>query len=280
MEIPMQACRFERRLGRIRSIALTLLAASASAHTAEPVTLDVVNAGFEAQAVAPGAFLIGVPTGWQAWDPNGRLDGNADALGRIAPVASPAPGSDYFPNGPAEGQRAALVFLSGAEPGEAGLRQTLTATLAANTLYTLTVAVGNIASGTSVPGSSDGGGVFHNLAGFPGYRLDLLAGGVPIAQDLNSQAALIGEGQWLDVSLSVDSRTLGAALQGLPLQIRLVNLAQPGPPAAPGIEVDFDAVRLTALAVPEPGGLAMALAGLVVLAAHRRTASRRGGRAE
>jgi hapalindole H/12-epi-hapalindole U/12-epi-fischerindole U synthase len=245
---------------------ILLIAASPAAQAALPVNVAIANAGFEAQAVPPGAFLVGVPTGWQPYDPSGRLDGNLDALGRIAPVAAPAPGSAFFPGGPAEGLRAALVYLAGSDVGEAGLQQILASTLQANTQYTLRAAVGNIASGVSAPGSSDGGGVFYNLSGFPGYRIDLLAGSTVLASDDNGIGAALGDGQWGNAGLAFDSRTAAAGLIGLPLTIRLVNLALPGNAALPGI--DFDDVRLTALAVPEPGTWALWLAG-VALVAHR-----------
>jgi hypothetical protein len=252
-----------------------LIAASPAAHAAVPVNVAIANAGFEAQAVPPGAFLIGVPTGWQAYDPFGRLDGNADALGRIAPVAAPAPGSAFFPGGPAEGLRAALVFLAGSDVGEAGLQQTLASTLQANTQYVLRAVVGNIASGVSAPGSSDGGGVFYNLAGFPGYRIDLLAGSTVLASDNNGIGPALGEGQWGNAGLAFDSSTAAADLIGLPLTIRLVNLALPGNAAMPGIEVDFDNVQLTALAVPEPATWALWFAGFAALGLHARRRQRR-----
>lgn len=58
----------------------------------------------------------------------------------------------------------------------------------ANTAYTLQVGVGNIGSGTALDGQ-----VF-NISGFPGYRVDLLAGGAVIASDNHSLAGSIGDG--------------------------------------------------------------------------------------
>jgi len=241
-------------------LALLTLISAPSLHADE---LPIVNAGFEAQAILPGTFIVGLPAGWTAWDPFNRLDGNADALGLIDPT-----GTSFFSAPTPEGQRAALVFLAGPEGGEAGLQQTLAATLQADTRYALTVAVGNIASGTSLPGSSDGGGLFYNLNGFPGYRIELRAGDVLIAVDDSTLS--IPEGEWRDSLLTVDIGAAHPAL-GQALQIRLVNLALPGTAQAPGIEVDFDHVRLQALPVPEPAtALLWALGGVAGWAWRRR----------
>ena len=261
-----------RLLPLLVTTALATSLAAPLAAQAQP--LAVTNAGFEAQATPPGAFLVGVPTGWQAYDPGGILDGNLNALGRIRPL----PGTAYFPAGTPEGDQAALVFLSGANAAPAGLQQTLAATLQASTRYSLQVDVGNIDSGTSLPGSADGGGQFYNLAGFPGYRLELLAGGQLLAADHNGLGDLIAEGSWRTATLLFDSDS-SPALLGQALGIRLINLAQPGSAEVPNIEVDFDNVRLVASPVPEPAQGALWLAALLWGAmAWQRRIRRRPGR--
>ncbi len=242
---------------------LATLALAFGAATARAAPVAITNAGFEANATTDGAFTVLVPTGWQLYDPGGVINQNANAVGVIRPnVANP-----YFPGGAPEGAQAALVFLSGPD-GEAGLQQTLADVLQPDTFYTLTVAVGNIASGTSLPGSADGGGTFYNLAGFPGYRIELLAGGVVLASDSIS-AGVIPEGEWRDAGLGFDS-SFAPASWGQALSIRLVNPDLPGTAQAPAIEVDFDNVRLVAQAVPEPGTLPLWLAGLALLAWRAR----------
>ncbi len=230
-------------------------AALAAPALAQP--LPVVNPGFEAEATPPGAFLVGLPTGWSLYDPGGIVNQATDALGRIRPL----PGTEYFPGGTPEGDQAALVFLAGPRDHEAGLQQQLAATLQPLTRYTLQVAIGNIASGTSLPGSADGGGVFYDLAGFPGYRVELRAGGQLLAADTNGVAP--PEGEFRTTTLGFET---GAAhpLLGQALAIRLVNLD------GPGIEVDFDDVRLLASPVPEPAAAALLAAGLLLLARRRR----------
>lgn len=257
-----------------RSLLAALLLTVPLLAAAQP--LAIANPGFEADAAAAGAFIVGLPDGWSAYDPSGILNGNSNALGNIHPLS----GTDFFPAGAPEGNQAALVFLSGANAAPAGLQQTLAATLQASTRYTLSVAVGNIASGTSLPGSADGGGVFYNLAGFPGYRLELLAGGQLLAADHDSLGGSIAEGSFVTATLQFDSGATPALL-GQPLGIRLINLARPGNLAAPGIEVDFDAVQLVAAPVPEPAVAALwlaGLAGLCSLAAWRQRVARQPAR--
>ena len=230
---------------------------------AQPIA--IVNPGFEADAAAPGAFVVLQPNGWTRYDPHGLVDQAANAVGVIHPL----PGQSYFASGAPEGAQAALVFLGGGRSGPAGLQQTLLSTLQPDTLYTLSVAVGNIASGVSTPESTGGGGVFFNLDGFPGYRIELLAGGQVLAADDNSQGAGLAEGHFTTATVSFTSGA-APAQAGLPLGIRLINLDQPGTALAPAIEVDFDDVRLVASAVPEPAAWVLLLAGLAALKSGRR----------
>lgn len=246
----------------LRSLAFA--AAFAASTTAYAQALSITNAGFEADVIPDGAFSVFVPTGWQIYDPSGIINQNANAVGVIRPNVE----QDYFPGGAPEGDQAALVFLAGNASGPAGLQQTLTSTLAAQTRYTLSVEIGNIASGTSLVGSSDGGNLFYDLDGFPGYSIELLAGNTLLGAD-SSSAGSIPEGQWRRATLTVSSTHFGDVL-GQPLTIRLVNLDTPGTPAAPAIEVDFDAVSLVAAPVPEPGTVALWLAGLGLLGSLTR----------
>ena len=221
---------------------------------AQPI--PIVNAGFESNSITDGAFVVLQPQAWATYDPNGIIDNVQNAVGVIRPNI----GGEYFPTGAPEGVNAALVFLGGNQTGEAGLQQTLTATLQANTRYRCSVQIGNIASGTSLPGSSGGPGNFFDLDGFPGYRIDLLAGGNVVASDNNSIGATIPEGAWRLTRFYFDVTNSHPQL-GQPLGIRLVNLKQPGTPEIPNIEVDFDAVALSAGAIPAPAQLAISLTG-------------------
>lgn len=201
-----------------------------------PIPID--NAGFEANFAPPGCFAIFTPTNWTLHDPNGVIGGNS-AVGVIDPT-----GTTNFPAGAPEGLNVALIFL-GEDMGQGpvGLTQVLSATLQPSTTYTLTVEVGNIASGMGPPPCDAAG--FFDLDGFPGYQVQLLAGGVVVAQDNDSLHGLVPEGEFRLSTLTLTTGDTHAQM-GQPLEVRLINLNVIETPADPGIEVDFDDVQLTA----------------------------------
>jgi len=199
-------------------------------------SLPIENAGFEAQTVAPGCFQVFIPTGWTVYDPNGIYDGGNDSVGGLHPEGGP-----YFPAAP-EGDHVALVFIADdIAAGPMGLTQVLDDVLQPDARYTLSAQTGNIASGQGPPPCDVFG--FFDLDGFPGYRVQLLAGGVVIAEDDNTLAGMIPEGEF---RLSSCSTTIGVSHPqlGQPLEVRLINLNTIDTPMDPGIEVDFDDVRL------------------------------------
>ncbi|MDJ0786442.1 MAG: hypothetical protein QNK05_06510 [Myxococcota bacterium] len=232
-----------------------ILALGAGLLTSCVSALFVLNPGFEdlTGETPANEFTFGPLSGWDLYDPLGIAGGGAGGtyfIGTLTPVEPDPVGNpgvfSFFPEGAPQGDRVGIAFNfagSGGE-GEYGFQQTLAATLQPNRTYTLRVAVGNIDSGVSSSGQ------FFDLAGFPGYRIDLLAGGTVLAQDDNTLASVLGEGEF---GTSVVTFTTGAAppLEGQPLGIRLVNLNQVDP-AFPGsdLEVDFDDVRLSSAPAP------------------------------
>jgi hypothetical protein len=219
--------------------------------------LTVLNPSFESDLTPTGTFRVLQPANWALHDPSGIVDQGIDAVGVLNPL-----GTTFFPAGSPDGANAALIFLAGdIGGGEVGLRQTLSSNLTANTSYTLRVAVGNIASGI--------GGTppqFFDLDGFPGYAVQLRAGGTLLAEDRNTLS--IAEGAFAESIVQFDVGASHPQL-GLPLEIHLLNLNIPGTPAEPGIEVDFDDVRLDAVNVPEPSTLTLALLAFAGLALRR-----------
>jgi hypothetical protein len=213
-------------------------------------TITIVNHGFETDIVGNGSYISEVtPAGWSRFDPTGLLDRPIyNDLGVLNPTNTP-----LYPGGAPEGSKVALIFLVPEDEDDfnqpAGLQQTLLATLQASTRYTLTVQVGNIAP-DGTPGSSI-------LNGFPGYRIEFLAGNTLLAQDNNTLAP--GEGIF---ALSTIQFTTGAThvALGQSLTIRLLNLNLNHPLS--GVEVNFDDVQFSATAVPEPATSALALASL------------------
>jgi hapalindole H/12-epi-hapalindole U/12-epi-fischerindole U/hapalindole U synthase len=228
---------------------------------AAPIVIN--NFGFEDDFVPDGNFQVFLPSGWDLFDPNG-ITGGGNAVGAIN-----SNNNDFFPGGVTEGNNAALVFLSNpSTPGLAmGLSQTLTATLQPNTSYTLSVDIGNIASGTGLPPSDQFG--FFNLEGFPGYQVQLFAGSTLLAEDNNLLFGSIAEGTFETSTINFISGATHVALNEQ-LQIRLINLNLVGTPAEPGIEVDFDNVLLDAVVVPLPPAVVLFMAASSCLLFFRR----------
>lgn len=233
------------RGARFGAILLGLLTVSSIAAAAP---IPITNGSFELPATPPDSFIVNAPpNGWSAY---GTLDFGNRTIG----VLNPNTTALYLDPVP-DGSNVGVTFLQPQQNSEAGLQQTLASTLQPLTQYTLTVEVGNLAQ-------ADAPFAFN---GFPGYRIDLLAGTTVIASD--DDTLLPGEGRFLTSTVQL---TTGATHPnaGEALAIRLVNLD-----AAPGIEVNFDDVRLDATplgtcaamplggcktAVPGKGSLALA----------------------
>jgi hypothetical protein len=203
--------------------------AQSTSDAATSTPLAVINPSFESPATNPGTFITSAPpTGWQAY-------GNINNGNRATGVLNPSSTTLYLDR-PPHGSNVGVVFLldrpmeqSFYANSEAGLQQTLTATLQPDSEYTLSVHVGNINTDTS-PSHR------YEFLGFPGYRIDLLAGGQVLASDTNSLRP--GEGRFLQSTVRFATGSQHALL-GLALGIRLVNLN-----SSVGIEVNFDDVRL------------------------------------
>ena len=199
-------------------------------------SLVVNNHSFELPVIAPGAFsATAAPTGWSVYG-NGINFGN-----RTIGVLRPATTTLYVEPAP-DGNNVGVIFLLDNQANqtffagiEAGMQQTLTATLQTLRRYTLRVEVGNIANDTNAP---------FLFGGFPNYRIDLLAGTNVLASDNNS--LLPGEGRFLTSTVAV-TIAKSNSFAGQLLRIRLVCLN-----SAPGIEVNWDNVRLESTPILPP----------------------------
>lgn len=249
----------------LRSVLVITLCMGTGSPPAKADLLSVTNPGFEdISGESPfNEFTFGAFNGWDLYDPGSVAGSGAGPTYFIGTLDAEPP---WFDAGAPEGDRVAIAFNfagSGGQ-GEYGLVQTMTETLQANTVYELTVEIGNINEGTAINGD------FFDLRGFPGYRVDLLAGDAVIAQDNNSLGGSIADGFFGTTTVSLTTGTTHAQF-GQALGIRLVNLNQVDL-AFPvsDLEVDFDNVRLSAQSVPEPSSLAMLLLALVGLQHRRR----------
>lgn len=158
--------------------------------------ITIVNPSFEDPVLADGAFIDGGATGWTnggVWNPQA-----IDFTGEIVPDGT----------------------QTGYEYGGSTMSQTLTDTLAADTLYTFTMEVGNALTAPS----------------FPTYDIRLMAGATTIGSETSVTPVA---GGWEEVHFTVDSAAYTAAIgQTLRIEIEVFGL---------GTEwLDFDDLILTA----------------------------------
>ena len=212
---------------------------------AQPIT--ITNAGFELPAAGPGTFSgsqTAGPPGWSVYN-TGPTNSN-----RFFGVWNPT-GTTSFNLPVPQGQRIGVVFLDDSLGLEAGLTQTLGSTLQLSTAYTMNVGVGNFRPSVGDP---------WDFTGFPGYRVELRAGGELLAADNNTLLPSEGTCLTSTVSFTTGSSHLNA---GQALSIHLVSLN------GPGVEVNFDDVRLVATPVPEPSSV-LVIAGIACSVFIRR----------
>ncbi len=174
---------------------------------------SIVNPGFEDPVLGEDGYTwLDVP-GW-TW------------VGSEGPGIWHVTSADFDPVVAPEGQN--VLYTENAVGDAGGVAQVLTDTFAANTDFTLTVEIGN--------------SYYYYWAG---YSVQLLAGGIVIAEDNNTL--------WTDYMLWATSTVAytydpaDSDLVGQPLEIRLLNLGIDMDAAAPGsVGVEFDNVRLEA----------------------------------
>ncbi len=200
------------------------------------IPIAVSNHSFELPYINDGTFsTTAAPPGWSVYG-NG-INFGYRTVGVLNPTTTP-----LYSEPTPDGRNVGVIFLLDNPANqsyfagiEAGLQQSLSATLQTRRRYTLRVDVGNL---TSEPGA------LYQFLGFPNYRIDLMAGTNVLASDNNT--LLPGEGRYLNSTLFVDVAASNP-FAGQSLRIRLVNLN-----SAPGIEVNWDNVRLQSSLIPSP----------------------------
>jgi hapalindole H/12-epi-hapalindole U/12-epi-fischerindole U synthase len=223
---------------------ITYFGIATNLNAAQAATISLANPGFEApkqtNEPVPGAGFFGftTPLGWSLYDPNNLIPENA-TLG--TPFTGGWQPSELFFSNVPEGEQIGSIFLVPPGLGEVGFVQNSGILIEPETKYTLSVAVLNT---PNVTGS-------EFFAGFPGYKLELLAGNTIISADNNS--VVIDEGEFEQVSLSYNSLDSDLYL-GQELGIRLINPNLnngSGLDNGNGIEVNFDDVRLNASSITQ-----------------------------
>ena len=235
---------------KIMTLALTFAASSWAA------TISISNHDFETGGISDNsnsAFPGVIPTGWSAVPgaaPAGSFYGYynpANDPGGYPSGVTGSPGTIGTMSGP-------NVFYFGSATSGQGIQQTLAATFAISTDYTLTVARGTRNS------------TFNNT-----LRMQLLAGTTLLTSFDVSPEPVGSRGTFLDYSTSytasLANNTTYGGLVGQSLIVRFLEIDNPGNPQA---EVDIDNVRLSATAgVPEPSSASLLMAGIGGLVALR-----------
>eukprot|EP01084_Bolivina_argentea_P058871 107460_1 len=212
------------------------------------ISLTINNAGFESDTMPNGSpiphqtFVYGSPiiTDWIPYDPHSLM--NTESIG----ISNPTNSGQYTSNSAPQGNQNAWLWIEDKiGQGEIGIVQQLSDIVTINTQYTLTVTVGNPGKNSQWSNESTGTGpngeTFSNQDGFPGYRIELLAGNSTLALDNNTIS--IEDGQWKQSIITVNVTDSNPYIGQL-LSIRLVNLNQ-----ANGDEVGFDWVKLNAISL-------------------------------
>jgi len=223
---------------RIQFLSLGVAASLALVTSAQAATILVGEHSFE------GAKALG---GWS---------GGGAAAGQ-ATVSVPSPWLETGDQG--SGWTSTSQYTAGIPDGdiyaytngEGNIRQTLSATLQADTIYTLTVGVGYR---KDLPGLG-----FSNK----GYGIELWAGTTKLTSTYSTlqpggTGALPNSDQWIDV---VATYTSPASVTEDALEIRLIGY---------GIQTNYDNVRLNGTLIPEPSAAALlGLGGLLMLRRRR-----------
>jgi len=236
----MRTSRFPKLTGG-KLFRLTLLLAIGTGSAALATPLLINNPSFELPVLSPGADAIGV-VDWTSIDGGGFNTETYNPSGTTLIAGGSAP----------DGNNVAIISGDNIAAG-AGITQTLSATLLANTTYTLTFDVIHMITTVMDP-----------------YLGSLSANGVTLASDSSLSPALTHYA--LD-TIVYNSGAAPAEL-GQALTITLQGTGCNGAPPCMGGLVAFDNVQLTAVTtqsgVPEPATFAFIGAGLASLGFLRR----------
>ena len=220
----------------------TLTALFATTLASQGASIAITNFSFETDnAGGDNLFTTTAPTGW--------TDLGGGTKGTMNPGSSFYSDADADDGNPSGGTLGDMddnqVFFN--VNGGNGISQTLADSIVVGNTYTMTVAVGDRDAGSR--------------ATFSGYDIRLLAGGSLVAS--TSSTVSPGDGTFTDVSFSYTAEAGDSGLLGI--ELRETN-------GGGGKAVDFDNVRLSFTAVPEPSSTALlSLGGLALMLRRKRS---------
>jgi len=203
----------------IHLMSLVLVLALTATASPDQITITIENPGFEDPVLTEDDWTWGDIPGW-------TLVGG-DVTGIEGSGVWNTTSADFDPVLAPEGQN--VLYTEYLPEGIAkGAAQVLTEKFAADTTYTLTVEIGN-------------SWYYY----FSGYSVQLLAGGVVIAED--NDTLWPEYYKWATSTVEYTYDPADAALVGQPLEIRLLclELDKDSPPAGDVVGVEFDNVRLS-----------------------------------
>eukprot|EP01083_Nonionella_stella_P056163 148065_1 len=183
-------------------------------------------------------------TGWTRYDPEDVMA--SWSTGVMNPTGGTAYHDPIYGSAPPDGLH--IIYIEPAKSqnenkGELGVEQELTAKVEANTTYTLSAFVGNIDDNTFSATTTDPNESTSNRAGFPGYKLMLLAADdsdIVLAEDDDSNPPSDGEWSFCSTQAIINGDNPNI---DKPLKIRLVHKNSG---KNQGFEIDFDGVSLIA----------------------------------
>eukprot|EP01083_Nonionella_stella_P024028 66474_1 len=213
---------------RHRIIQLIIILSFQTIHNAARF-VNIRNAGFENPSIASGDITWGI----EDWTSYNVLTTYVGVRNFVNSTMS----NQYHDNLPPEGIQQGWLSQAFHDKTEFGIYQTLAETISPNTNYSLKIWIGN-AEGVS--------GLINNN-GFGGYRIQLKANDIVLAEDDNS--VTVPPYEWREITLNAQFNDTNPHI-GKQLEIRVIHKSMGALRGIRTYAITFDDVRLTATKRP------------------------------